>query len=852
MTEQFESDKKLWIRLLKNDMVRGLFMLAPSFFGGLNFLALLGSAKILEGTFHFDSKLYSDIKTQRHAQSVDRIPIGSEFSTDTMFTTRVQESYKQSAELNTVKEEIASKFEDQQEFDKHNSPTVSYTSHMNSDPRNIREKLATAFHKTRMVSWTTQLSQDRRFVIRESDFRKIVKNNNKVKFQEQISEVEEIIKEALLNIKDGNLIFPNVWGEELYDPNYVLLNFKRDQVRFQAVLEENVFITETTRKVLESISDRFYGGEELVAVMPDGTFLPLEEIHSKWLYYKAYSSNSYIFVIPARFTYLAKDILFEPTSADRFRVELDLFMDEVLRNLDGLEFEEEIESGNLRRISVSDGEVYIEEKALDGVWEELSLYRDEKISLLFGFNKGFMENTKSRIKNGRQVGISKNSFFEILSRLEGEIIGRSLLIRASLISRLERSFKNYYMKVYHSSIDPHIDLYYTMSAFSSGIRAVLYQAGITSSMMYEELNGLDLESKILSNLVFTVSKLRLGKQVDVKPNLWVELYAELKNRFGNIMEEKGVLDLFEQLFIDLFNEIQQDLIPSGTENTIRGAFIRKILDIFPKGSFISRGSLSWLLFRDKWYYSKKFISQDVVYSSIHSLVYDRIEENIMEGLDQSDFDFFAQLLSQKDLNIIKDKIGKIIATFRRIYSADRTSIGEEFTKEVLRYLLNNPKSPYKDLVVESAWPEWLVNPKTGRIMELDVFIEELGFAVEFNGPYHNNPELVSRMFDISIEEATQKVAAVAAKDKFKAEECKRRGFELLVLKYTLSSEEIYETCRRFVANLLNRRHPELNIDFNDFNLDWRLLLKDVKRIRVENIMKRFNVERVIEEEFEDL
>ena len=191
--------------------------------------------------------------------------------------------------------------------------------------------------------------------------------------------------------------------------------------------------------------------------------------------------------------------------------------------------------------------------------------------------------------------------------------------------------------------------------------------------------------------------------------------------------------------------------------------------------------------------------------------------------------------------------------FKKIYSGDKTSIGEEFAKKVLEYLFNNPHSPFKDIIVQSIWPDWLVSP-SGHVLELDAYVEEAAFAMEFNGPYHNNPELISKMFGITIGDARAKVAAVAAKDKLKSEACRKRGIDLLVLKYSLSYEEIFEVCCRFVADLFNRRNADSSerVDWRDFNIDWREILSSVKRIRVENILKRFNIRQVLNEEFEDI
>jgi len=191
--------------------------------------------------------------------------------------------------------------------------------------------------------------------------------------------------------------------------------------------------------------------------------------------------------------------------------------------------------------------------------------------------------------------------------------------------------------------------------------------------------------------------------------------------------------------------------------------------------------------------------------------------------------FFTSLLSDRQLESIKKAILKTTSIFKRFYSGDKSSIKEEYTKKVFDQLFNNPQSPYKDIKVESVWPDWLVGP-TGRRLELDGLVEEADFAFEMNGPYHNSPNLIAKMFGISLAEATKRVQAVQVKDQIKVDGCKNRGIDLLILDYKMDYKDIVELCSKYFTDLVNRKFPGENINWRDFHIDWRGILNDVKRL----------------------
>lgn len=59
---------------------------------------------------------------------------------------------------------------------------------------------------------------------------------------------------------------------------------------------------------------------------------------------------------------------------------------------------------------------------------------------------------------------------------------------------------------------------------------------------------------------------------------------------------------------------------------------------------------------------------------------------------------------------------------------DDASKGEFVCRQTLEYIYGKP--------FPKAYPDWLINPKTGRKLELDGYNEELGIAFEYHGAQH--------------------------------------------------------------------------------------------------------------------
>jgi hypothetical protein len=116
------------------------------------------------------------------------------------------------------------------------------------------------------------------------------------------------------------------------------------------------------------------------------------------------------------------------------------------------------------------------------------------------------------------------------------------------------------------------------------------------------------------------------------------------------------------------------------------------------------------------------------------------------------------------------------------------SLGENLVRMAFNKKFN--KNFYK------VKPEWLINPKTGRRLELDGYNDELKIAFEVNGAYHYKHSKIEKLKD------TQK------KDRYKKKICKKMGIKLFVISYkTGRIEELYKQ----LSKILNTTKQELKI-----------------------------------------
>lgn len=724
---------------------------------------------------------------------------------------------------------------------------IGITNLINLKPKSsTKNELTLKLNELRISDWINELIQDERFQKIKEELIAIKKNVRKLDFQERIEELRSLIRKTL-KFNYTNLDYIDITGINLYDPKYVLLKYKYGQIKFKREFERDVIHSAKTSDILNEISDKYYNGDELlIAFLPDGRILPLEEIHHVWLKKAGYFVDSFIFIAPQKYVGELAPLL-DQISETRLKFELDRFLNKITYALNNISFKELVysEDGTLRTriLEIQKSKVLIKEDEGNRSYTKKKLYGSYALSVLFGMNEAFLKTTIDRIHIGSQMGITEDSLFLIKSELYYKIFQIEDKIE-DFLQEIDNAVNDYLKAIYNSQYSEN-PMYFTILELSASLRNLLYKAELISTPTYEGLGELNLESRMLNNLRSIVSKHKSKKNENVITNLWIELYAELIDKYGDILRSKNLINVFNFAFENLFNEIQTEIIPFYAENTIRGEFIKEILKIFPDNMFISSGSLSYILFKDKLYLNRKFLIEERINLAVDSVIYERIEENILE-LELGDFNFFITLLSEDQLRFMKKKIIETINVFKRFYSGDKTSIKEEFTKKIFEQLFNNPNSPYRDIEVVSAWPDWLIGPN-GRGLELDGLVEEADFAFEMNGPYHNNPKLISKMFNIPLAEAKKKVQAVQEKDQIKIDECKIRGIRLLILDYNMDFEEIVEICCKFYADLLNNRNIDEKIDWRDFHIDWKKILEDIKKKRMENLIWRFNIRNKLDD-----
>ncbi len=83
-------------------------------------------------------------------------------------------------------------------------------------------------------------------------------------------------------------------------------------------------------------------------------------------------------------------------------------------------------------------------------------------------------------------------------------------------------------------------------------------------------------------------------------------------------------------------------------------------------------------------------------------------------------------------------------------------------------------------------PDWLINPETGKKLELDCYCEELKIAVEVQGVQHIKP--VIGYFHKNIED----FEAQQARDLIKVEECVKRGIHLITIPFNVRATKACE------------------------------------------------------------
>lgn len=118
------------------------------------------------------------------------------------------------------------------------------------------------------------------------------------------------------------------------------------------------------------------------------------------------------------------------------------------------------------------------------------------------------------------------------------------------------------------------------------------------------------------------------------------------------------------------------------------------------------------------------------------------------------------------------------------------SIGEKMCRQVLEEYYHKPFTRIR--------PKFLTNPATGRALELDCYNEELKIACEYNGIQHNiYPNWTGQTYKQFIDQL--------ARDKFKADTCKRLGIYLIVVPHTIKHSDIRDFIIRYLPHNYHKR-----------------------------------------------
>jgi hypothetical protein len=104
----------------------------------------------------------------------------------------------------------------------------------------------------------------------------------------------------------------------------------------------------------------------------------------------------------------------------------------------------------------------------------------------------------------------------------------------------------------------------------------------------------------------------------------------------------------------------------------------------------------------------------------------------------------------------------------------------------------------------STRPDWLINPETGRKLELDCYNDELKIAVEYNGEQHYKwPNFTNQTYQEFINQVRR--------DTLKVNLCDRNGVYLISVPYNVSSENIPTFIMSHLPETIQKRLKEEQI-----------------------------------------
>jgi len=125
----------------------------------------------------------------------------------------------------------------------------------------------------------------------------------------------------------------------------------------------------------------------------------------------------------------------------------------------------------------------------------------------------------------------------------------------------------------------------------------------------------------------------------------------------------------------------------------------------------------------------------------------------------------------------------------------KQSIGEKECKRVIEEIYGVPFQT-------QLRPDWLLNPLTGRKMELDLYNEDLKLAIEYNGRQHY---VYTPFFHSSIEKFRDQVK----RDHSKIDICDGRGVYVITVPYNVPVDKIEKFIRYNLPDAVRAREARV-------------------------------------------
>lgn len=144
-------------------------------------------------------------------------------------------------------------------------------------------------------------------------------------------------------------------------------------------------------------------------------------------------------------------------------------------------------------------------------------------------------------------------------------------------------------------------------------------------------------------------------------------------------------------------------------------------------------------------------------------------------------------------------------------------------EERVRNILNNI---FKSSFIKS-YPKWNINNKTGKLLELDGFSEELNIAFEYQGTQH---------FELAFNKNLEEVQQQQERDKIKKENCENNNIKLIIVEANRHRDN-YKTTMEAILNGINKIGVQLELN----------PLLDKKNEEIYNKTTNFVTEKKLEE-----